>query len=112
MTAAEKHLNKRQLQSFKNANRGRHTYSMQIGSINQSPLVGITQNEIPVKQIDDLPKLKDKSDSRFRKPAEVSKTRNTSPDQIERSQERIQKSNIIANLPVTSKSIASSVTNF
>ena len=112
MTAAEKHINKRQLQSFKNTNRGRHTYSMQVGSINQSPLAGIAHKESPVKQVDDLPKLNNKSDSRFRIPTEVSKTKHTSPDHKEWSQERIKKSNLIANVPVSSKSIASSVTNF
>ena len=75
MTAAEKHLNKGQLQSFKNANRGRHTYSMQVGTNNQSPLAGIIHKENPVKQVDDLPTLKNKSDSRFRKPTEISKTK-------------------------------------
>ena len=85
---------------------------MQIGSINQSPLAGIVQKESPVKQVDDLPNLKNKSDSRFRKPVEVSKTKHTSPDQKEWSQERIKKTNLIANVPVSSKSIASSVTNF
>ena len=85
---------------------------MQIGSINQSPLAGMIHKESPVKQVDDLPNLKNKSDSRFRKPAEVSKTKHTSPDQKEWSQERIKKTNLIANVPVSSKSIASSVTNF
>ena len=85
---------------------------MQVGTNNQSLLAGIIHKESPVKQVDDLPTLKNKSDSRFRKPAEVSKTKHTSPDQKEWSQERINKSNLIANVPVSSKSISTSVTNF
>lgn len=48
MTAAEKHLNKRELKNFKNTKEERRTNSMQIGSfMSQSPLAESAYKENP-----------------------------------------------------------------
>ena len=48
MTAAEKHLNKRELKNFKNKKEERRTNSMQIGSfMSQSPLAESAYKENP-----------------------------------------------------------------
>ena len=49
MTAAEKHLNKRELRNYKDFNGSRRTNSMQIGTFNQSPLAETAYQETPQK---------------------------------------------------------------
>ena len=72
MTAAEKHLNKKELRNYKNVNGQRRTNSMLERTFNKSPLAESAYKDNALIETDDLPALPKNGNSRFRQNFEAS----------------------------------------